>query len=211
MFNNAVVITGLTVVLLVTSQWCNAAGDTVLTSVAESSQVQVVPSPDIPTGADVTRKQSEPPVQAPLTGRDMARCPVKGAFNFNFNYPGAALRYFMADGKALELLGQFQKDISVGGLRYYSYPAALRQGSLFPYFAVEADYVDFKGEYSKGSGLGGGIFAGAEYFLGSRVSVQTDLGALYLSVKDKGTALSEGGLEFVLNVGVNIYFGKGGL
>lgn len=163
------------------------------------------------TSATLSQVQGGVLAQEPFPVRAVSRGPVKGALNLDINYPGAALRYFVADGKALEILGQFQKDISVGGLRYYSYPASLRQGGLCPYFAFEADYVDFKGAYTKGSGLGGGAFAGAEYFLGSRVSVQTDLGALYLSVKDKETSLSEGGLEFVLNVGVNIYFGKGGL
>ncbi|MBI5745041.1 MAG: hypothetical protein HY952_10895 [Elusimicrobia bacterium] len=167
-------------------------------------------------GAAAEESSSAPvPVSSQTRGLSLSHAaaggPVKGTLNLNLNYPGAAFRCFVADGKALELLGQFQKDVSVGGLRYYAYPASLRQGALFPYFAFEADYADFKGSYSSGYGLGGGAFAGAEYFIGRRLSVQTDLGALYLSVNDRDTSISESGLEFILNLGVNIYFGKGGL
>jgi hypothetical protein len=136
--------------------------------------------------------------------------PGRGGFNLNINYPGAALRYFAAEGKALELLGQRQDNVFVGGLRYYYYPARLRRGALNPYLAVEGDYISFKGTYSKGAGWGGGLYAGAEYFLSRRVSAQTDLGALYLSIEDKDTSLTESGTEFLVNLGVNIYFGKGG-
>lgn len=203
-------VAGLAAFLLGDCWRCAAAEEVAVTS-ATVSQVQAPLSQAVPSEDAAPRGEGGVLAREPFPARAVSGGPVKGALNLDLNYPGAALRYFVADGKALEILGQFQKDISVGGLRYYSYPASLRQGGLCPYFALEADYVDFKGAYSKGSGLGGGAFAGAEYFLGSRVSVQTDLGALYLSVKDKETSLSEGGLEFVLNVGVNIYFGKGGL
>ena len=130
-----------------------------------------------------------------------------GSYNLDINYPGAGVRYFVADGKALELLGQGQDHVFVGGLRYYLYPESLRQGGLSPYFAAEADYLGFKGDYAKGKGFGAGLYAGAEYRLNRTFSVQADLGAMYVSVKDKDTALMESGLEFLLNLGVNIYFG----
>jgi len=132
-----------------------------------------------------------------------------GSLNLGINYPGASVRYFVADGKALELLGQRQDDVFVGGLRYYLYPASLRRGGLCPYLAAEADYLSFKGSYAKGKGLGGGLYAGAEYHLNRTYSAQADLGAMYVSVKDKDTALLESGLEFLLNLGFNIYFGGG--
>jgi len=133
----------------------------------------------------------------------------KGSINLNVNYPGAALRYFVADGKGLELLGQGQDDIFVGGLRYYHYPKKLRGAVFSPYAAVECDYLSFKGDYSKGKGWGGGLYAGVEYRLGGRFSLQADTGAMYVSVKDKSTDLMESGLEFLVNFGFNVYFGGG--
>ena len=135
--------------------------------------------------------------------------PRAGDLNLNINYPGAAIRYFVADGKALELLGQGQDDIFVGGLRYYFYPGSMGKGALRPYLAAEADYLSFRGSYAKGKGWGGGLYAGAEYHLNQTFSVQTDLGAMYVSVKDKDSSLMESGLEFLLNLGINIYFGGG--
>lgn len=132
-----------------------------------------------------------------------------GDLNLSLNYPGAAVRYFLADGKALELLGQGQDHVFVGGLRYYLFPASLRKGALSPYVAAEADYLGFKGSYAKGTGWGGGLYGGTEYHLNRAFSVQADLGAMYVSVKDKDTSLIESGLEFVINLGVNYYFGRG--
>lgn len=135
--------------------------------------------------------------------------PDVGRLNFDINYPGAALRYFVADGKGLELFGQSQDEIFTGGLRYYYYPKSLAKGALWPYIAGEADLTSFKGRYSKGTGIGGGLSGGVEYFVGRRVSFQADLGALYLSIQDKDTSLGESGLEFVANFGFNFYFGGG--
>ena len=146
---------------------------------------------------------------APQTAGNSSRRPAAGSFNLNINYPGAALRYFPADGKALELFGQGQDKVFTGGLRYYYYPAGLIKGALCPYAAAEADFTSFKGRYSKGTGIGGGLFGGVEYFLGRRISVQTDIGALYMSIQDKDTSLGESGLEFVINFGFNYYFGGG--
>ncbi|MCM2266447.1 MAG: hypothetical protein NDI60_01585 [Elusimicrobiales bacterium] len=97
----------------------------------------------------------------------------------------------------------------MGGLRYYHYPASLRSGAFSPYAAIEADYLSFKGEYSKGKGWGGGLYAGVEYRLGRRFSLQADTGIMYVSVRDKGTSLTESGLEFLVNLGFNVYFGGG--
>ena len=146
--------------------------------------------------------------EAPAAGKFF---PAKGALNLDLNYPGAGLRWFPAAGRALELIGQKQDEIFTGSLRYYYYPEKLAGRAIAPYLAAEGDYLDFKGKYSKGSGWGGGLFAGAEYRLGPKFSVQADLGALYVSVTDKDTSLLEDGLEFLMTFGVNFYFSTGKL
>lgn len=138
---------------------------------------------------------------------ELAYQQAKGAFNLNLNYPGVAFRYFAAEGKGLELLAQSQSGVLVSGLRYYRYPARLRGVSLNPYWAVEGDYLSFKGDVSKGKGWGCGLYAGAEYRLGRRLAVQTEFGAMHVSLTDKSTDLSESGLEFLINLGINFYFG----
>lgn len=181
-----------------------------LASVCRPALAQHVPpytAADMPAAALSTGAPSAmaavPPPAAKFT-------PSAGDLNLDVNYPGLGLRYFHADGKALELIGQRQDDIFTGALRYYYYPAKLAGPLFTPYLAVEGDYINFKGSYSKGTGWGGGVFAGTEYYLGRKVSVQADLGALYVSVKDKDTSLIENGLEFLVTVGVNFYFTRGG-
>ena len=151
----------------------------------------------------------EPAAAAPAMPAGGAQVPAAGSFNLDINYPGAAVRYFPASGRGLELFGQGQDKIFTGGFRYYYYPAGLAGGALCPYLAAEAAVIGFKGRYSRGTGAGGGLYGGVEYFPGRRVSVQTDIGAFYLSIKDKNTSLGESGLEFVINLGFNLYFGGG--
>ena len=130
----------------------------------------------------------------------------KGSLNLDINYPGAGLRYFFSDSFALELRGQYEKDTTIGGARLYLFPGSFRKEGVVPYIGLEGDYGSFKGICSKGNGYAGGGFAGLEYFLGKSLSVQTDAGASYLSLKDGNTAIAQSGLEFILNFGINIYF-----
>lgn len=122
------------------------------------------------------------------------------------NYPGASLRLHLNERYALE--GRFQAESGVwaGGFRGYRYfsPA----GRVHPFAGLEGDYVGFKEGDAKGSGLAGIAFAGGEYFFAPRLSAQLDVGAGWLGLKDDATSLTDGGLEFVVNVGVNWYFGK---
>jgi len=133
--------------------------------------------------------------------------PARGSLDLDINYPGAGLRYFVSDGKAFELVGQSGDRVFTGALRYYYYPAALARGPLCPYVAAEGAYITFKGDYSKGNGWGGGIYGGTEYWFSRSFSMQADIGADYIHIKDKHTSLGQGGLEFILNMGFNIYFG----
>ncbi len=73
----------------------------------------------------------------------------EGSWALGLNYPGVSLRYFPADNKGLELLGQSQDGVFTGALRYYLYPASLRSDLISPYFAFEGDYLNFKGDYSR--------------------------------------------------------------
>lgn len=122
------------------------------------------------------------------------------------NYPGASLRLHLNERYALE--GRFQAESGVwaGGFRGYRYFSTL--GRVHPFAGLEGDYVEFKENAVKGSGVAGIAFAGGECFFARRLSAQLDMGAGWLGLKDDATTVTDGGLEFVINVGVNIYFGK---
>lgn len=132
----------------------------------------------------------------------------KGDFGVNINYPGLGARYFLSDKISLELKGQFETNITVGGLRGYYY---FNPKSTYLLFAgLEGDYVSFKGDVSKGTGLAGELFVGGEYFFTKSFSLQLDLGPALISLTDKDTSESVNGTEYVTNFGINYYFGKGG-
>jgi hypothetical protein len=129
-----------------------------------------------------------------------------GPMALGLNYPGASLRFHLNERYALE--GRFQAESGVwaGGVRGYRYFSTL--GRVHPFAGLEGDYLGFKENAAKGSGFAGIAFAGGEYFFARRLSAQLDMGAGWLGLKDDATSLTDGGLEFVVNVGVNLYFGK---
>lgn len=131
---------------------------------------------------------------------------VKGDFGIGLNYPGFGVRYFLSDKISLEGKGQFEKDIFVGGLRgyYYFKPEA----KVLSFVGLEADFVSFKGEESEGNGFAGELFVGGEYFFAKKLSMQLDFGPAYIFLEDKDTSEFVGDIEYVVNFGINYYFGK---
>jgi hypothetical protein len=123
----------------------------------------------------------------------------------SLNYPGAGIRYLFNDQLSLELRGQFADDIVVSGLRgnYYFNPGS----KTVLFMGVESDYVSFKGTESKGNGFAEELYLGMEFFLLRDFSLQADFGPAFIVLKDKDSALSVSGIEYVVNFGVNWYFG----
>ena len=130
----------------------------------------------------------------------------KGDFSVGLNYPGLGMRYFLGDRLSLEIKGQYEKDIAVGGMRLNYY--INRHGAVLMYAGLEGDYLKFKGDISEGSGYAGGIYLGGETFVATGLSLQLDIGPAFIQVKDTDTALKENGVERVANIGINYYFGK---
>ncbi len=131
----------------------------------------------------------------------------RGTFGLGFNYPGLSIRYFMSDRYALEAKGQADGGVTVGGLRLYSYyrPSA----AMYLFLGAEADYIQFKGEVSRGAGAAGELFAGFECFLAPDASLQADFGPAYIYLRDKNEPVSAGAIEYVANFGLNFYWGGG--
>jgi hypothetical protein len=133
---------------------------------------------------------------------------AKGDLGISLNYPGIGTRYFFSDKISGEIKAQIEKDIFVGGVRGYYYLSPKSQFLLF--FGLEGDFTSFKGKESKGNGFAGEVFAGGEYFFARQFSFQFDFGPALISLKDDDTSVSVSGLEYVVNFGINYYFGKGG-
>ena len=130
----------------------------------------------------------------------------KGTFALGLNYPGLGVKYFVSDNYAAEIKAQTEFGDDVGGLRAYRYFRPVPKTLVF--LGLEGDYVHFKGASSKGSGYAGEFFVGAEYFVLPHLGLQADFGPAYVHIKDTASSLSDGGVEFVFNLGANYYFGK---
>jgi len=115
------------------------------------------------------------------------------------------MRYFPSDQLALEVKGEVDKDVVVGGLRGYCYLTRVSRGALF--LGAEADYIHFKGAVSRGSGAVGQVFGGFEYFILQAVALQADFGPAYIYLKNQQGGLSVSGVEYTANFGFNFYWG----
>jgi len=125
-------------------------------------------------------------------------------WGIGLNYPGISAKYGISPKFAVELRGQFGKDIFVVGPRgYYNFNPMSR---YVLYSGLEVDYVNFKGDKSSGWGVAGDAFAGLEFFVIEHLGLNVDIGPAYISLKDSDTSEKEDGVEWVINVGVNYYF-----
>jgi len=129
----------------------------------------------------------------------------KGKFGIALNYPGLGIKYFLSNKIAVELKGQNETDIFVSGLRGYYYFNPKAKYLLFT--GLEADFISFKGKVSEGNGLATELFIGGEYFFIKNLSLQLDLGPTLISIQDKQTSESVSGIEYIVNLGINYYFG----
>jgi len=144
----------------------------------------------------------------------------KKRLNLDIKTNGAGLRYFPDDRTAVELRGYMierpaddlravpEKKMLFLGARIYGYGAHPNR-PLQPYLCLEMDIVPYvKSAAGKSDGIAAGGFVGIECFLGRGVSAQADLGAVYTKLVNKETKNGSEGLKYLLNFGVNIYFGE---
>jgi hypothetical protein len=124
------------------------------------------------------------------------------------NYPGMSLRAFLGRRFALEIKSQYETDIVIAGLRSYYFFNPRSKLAIFA--GIEESAIDFKGDDSEGTGLVSEAFVGGEYSFARNLSFQLDFGPAYVDIKDDDTSKSESEVEYVINLGLNLYFGVGG-
>ena len=129
----------------------------------------------------------------------------QGSFGLSLNYPGAGIRYFVSDLCVLEAKGQADGGTMVGGLRVYKH--FWTADRLFLFMGVEADYIQFKGKVSRGTGAAGEVFGGFEYFIAPAITLQADFGPAYIYLKDRHESVSLNGIGYVANFSFTFYWG----
>lgn len=101
---------------------------------------------------------------------------------------------------------QKQRGVAVYGLRqrYHLNPDAPRTNF---FVGVEENRVTFDIDGVKGRGWTTGAFLGLDYFVAKRWSLEMDAGPAFIALEDGDSAVTNEGLDFVANVGLNWHWG----
>ena len=128
-----------------------------------------------------------------------------GRLGIGLNSPGAGIRYLVSDRICVEARGQYLPDVIAAGPRACVY---FPMAGFYPYGGLEGDYLSLNGDVAKGAGWGTSAFVGGEVFILRNVTFQLDFGPAYVGLKDTKSALSVGGIEFIVNLGITYYLGE---
>jgi hypothetical protein len=127
---------------------------------------------------------------------------ARGRFGIGLNAPGFGLRALIGGRWMVEAKGQYEKEAQSAGGRLYRY--VFPAGRLYPYLGVEGSYVLFKDEGVDADGMVGEAYAGIEYFIWRKLSLQCDIGPAYVGLDGGGVSVS--GIRFIVNFGLTVYF-----
>ena len=133
---------------------------------------------------------------------------INKAFGIGVGYPYFSLKYGITSNTSIEPRGAYDRDVVVGGLRlnHYFNP---EDKTVF-YISGEADYVLFQSSWVKagnGEGYAFGCFVGTEYFIEDNFTFNFDIGPVLIGLTDTNRDISSNGVQWVLNAGLNYYFG----
>ena len=151
-------------------------------------------------------KEGTPPPTKPREPQTTVKKVLPSAGNWALGgiYPGASLKYVTGGKTAWELRAQSGSGILAVGPRYYRYFTLDANPHLF--LGIEADYITFKGEESKGAGFAGGAFVGGEIFLTKQIGLLMDFGPMYINLKENEYSQSDSGMDYMVNVGLYWHF-----
>jgi len=116
--------------------------------------------------------------------------------------PYICLKYSASPKFSIEGRGAFGSGISVYSLRFYR--NFTRRNKTVTFIGGEVGTINFDKPDKEGNGYVGMLFLGFERFISKRLTFLLDIGPAYISLSSEGTSVE--GIEWVYNLGVNIYF-----
>jgi hypothetical protein len=134
-------------------------------------------------------------------GIDAARI-ARGRIGVGLNYPGLGLRALLGNRWMVEAKGQYEKEAQAYGGRVYLY--VFPGNRVYPYLGTEGDLVKYAGDGMNADGYLVEPFAGLEYFMWKRLSLQFDFGPAWVGLEEGAVAIDE--LRYVVNIGLTVYF-----
>jgi hypothetical protein len=127
---------------------------------------------------------------------------ARGRIGVGLNFPGLGLRALVGNRWMIEAQGQYEKEAQTYGGRLYLY--VFPGSRVYPYLGAGGGYARFQGEGLNADGYLGEAFAGLEYFLWKKLSLQGDIRPAYVGLKEG--AVSASGIRFTVNFGLTVYF-----
>lgn len=116
--------------------------------------------------------------------------------------PYISLKYSASTKSSIEVRGAFGSGISVYSLRLYRNFSSRDKATTF--IGLEGGTINFDKPDIEGNGYLGMLFLGFERSISKRMTFLFDIGPAYISLSSEGTLVE--GVEWVYNLGVNIYF-----
>jgi predicted negative regulator of RcsB-dependent stress response len=129
-----------------------------------------------------------------------------GELGITGGYPYLGLKYNFSDAISGEARYATGSGVKVYAGRFYWNFSRYDKLSLFT--GPEFGYVNFNTYDMKGSGYETGVMLGMEYFITPGFSFMMDFTPVVIGLKSDNYKVS--GVEFVLNLGLNFYFGNAG-
>lgn len=116
--------------------------------------------------------------------------------------PYICLKYSTSPKFSIEGRGAFGSGISVYSLRLYrNFPS---RDKTTTFIGLEGGTINFDKPDIEGNGYVGMIFLGFERSISKRLTFLFDIGPAYISLSSEETSVE--GIEWVYNLGMNIYF-----
>ena len=129
-----------------------------------------------------------------------------GEFGITGGYPYLGLKYNFSDKISGEARYATGSGVNVYAGRFYW--NFIRYDKLSLFTGPEFGYVNFNTYDMKGTGYETGVMLGMEYFITPGFSFMMDFTPVVIGLKSDDYKVS--GVEFVLNLGLNFYFGGDG-
>ncbi len=127
------------------------------------------------------------------------------SWGVGLNQVGGHVRYFFTNQWAIEAKAQTAGDVCVGGMRGYYYLSGRKKLRLLA--GLEGAYISVDDDSVPSTGYAGALFFGCEQFFADKLSFQLDMGPAYVALKSNGSSLDVSGVEYVVNMAVNWYWG----
>jgi hypothetical protein len=129
---------------------------------------------------------------------------AESRLSLGLGYPYISLKNNLSKKAALEARYATGSGINVYAGRFYWNLKRYDKTSLFTGF--EGGYIKFDTLDIKGTGYETSVFFGGEYFISKRTSFIIDFAPTLIGLKSDDYKIS--GIEWVLNLGLNFYFGS---